>query len=368
MAVPTASSGQFDQMMTDFAVNFSEQRADAYIADKVFPVVPVGRPSASFRTFPRGYFLQDNVAPLPDNGTPNEIYYRTGTDNYSCEVEALRARITNMEAATWVGPGDPRNNKVRVLARSHLIHRDRAWVSRFMQPGIWGTDLSGTDTGSETGAVMRFDNANVDIVDLISEIVDNQARRGADAPNTMVMGRAVRRALRRNALIKDAIKYTQVGIASLPLLASLLDLENVFSPTGAYNRTGTEVINPATGEPVLDEDYGFIVGENDVLLTYAGESAGQDTVSGGVHFAWIGVREVAGNGGVNGAFGGLNAPSARPPGGAAGVTTPDEGSDLTTAVNRGLWDYGEWVDQLCAFQPKMISPDLGVYISGAVAS
>lgn len=357
MAVPTASDGQYDSLMTDFAVGFSEENANKYIADRVFPVVPVGRPSASFRKFPRGYFLQDNVGLLPDNGTPNELYIRSTTDNYSCEVEALRARITNVEAATWVGPGDPRNNKVRALARSHLIHRDRAWVSNFMRPDLWGTDLFGSATGSEAGAVMFLDNANVDLVDFISELVDDQSRRGAEPPNTMVMGRAVRRAFRRNPVIKDAIKYTQTGVASLPLLASLLDLANVFSPTGAYNRTGTEVIDPATGEAVIDENYGFIVGENDLLLVHAGEPAGQDTVSGGVHFAWTGVSEVAGNP--------MGSAMATPVG-QAGSNADPSANDITTAVNRGTWDYGEWMDQLCAFDAKMVSPDLGVYIENAV--
>lgn len=354
MAIPTASEGHFDQMLTDFAVGYTDQRADAFIADKIFPVIPVGLISAQYREFPRGYFFRDQVAPLPDNGTPNEVYYRTEKKSYYCEVEALRVRITNMETATWVGPGDPRNNKVRLLASQHLVHRDRVWVNEFMRTGVWGKDLTGSATGSGAGETPFWGGANFDIVDYMSEQVDNQSALGAMTPNTLIIGRAVRRALRRNALVKDAIKYTQVGVASLPLLASLFDVSQVLSPTGVYNRTTGEVIDPDTSRPVLQNDYQRLVGDNDALLVYVGESAGIDTVSGGVQFAWNGLSQVAGNSASGGATPGF-------------AMTPMADQDgATTAVNRGTWDYGEWMDQLCAHSPKLLSPDLGIYYSGVV--
>ena len=335
MPVPTAAEGHFDQMLTDFSVGFMELTDERWIADKVFPIINVAQQSGNYRVLPSGYFLQDQVHPRPMGGVPREIEYRMERQPYYVEEEGLRAKLDKNEAANWSGPGDPRQNKIRLLTSQHLIHRDRKWASMFMRAGVWGTDLTGVPGAPAAGQFQQWDQANVDVADEIARRADAIGLATGMRPNVLIAGRAVLRGLKKNAAVKDAIKYTQTAVVTTDILSGLFDLDRVLSPTGVYNSAVGEMIDPVSGLPVPRETLAWIVGERDALLVYSGESAGLDTISGGGLFAWTGLH---GTGAFN------------------------------TVVNRGTWDYGEWFDVLQAWEPKVIANDLGIFLAAAVSA
>ena len=335
MPIPTSMEAQFDERLSTFSIGWRDDNANRFVAGRSFPVVNVNKQSATYKVFPLGYFLQDQVEPRPEGGVPQEIFYRTRTQGYYCEEEGLRAKVDKNEVQNYGGPGDLRRNKINLLTHQHEIHKERKWATEFMVPDKWSTSLTGVAGAPAAGQFQQFDQANLDLGDYIDGQKDAMALRTGIAPNFMVIGRRVRRAFRKNPLFRDAIKYTQGGVLSLEIVAGLLDLDEVVSPIGVYNRARGEILDPATGLPIVREDYSFIVGERDALLMYRDETANStDAVTGGAHFAWTGLL---GDGAFN------------------------------SVVNRGTWDYGEWFDVLQAFTPNVVAPDLGMYFAGAVA-
>ena len=266
---------------------------------------------------------------------PREIGYRLEQGQYAVFEEGLRAKTDVRENASFNRSGDPRQTKVNLLTRQHLIHRERKWVAAYMRAGQWSTDKTGVVSAPVAGQFVQLDQANQDIVDFIDGERDNMAERTGVMPNTLIVGRSVLRAMRKNNLIKDAIKYTSVASVQLPILAQLLGLNQVLAPTVIHNRAVGEVFNVTRQRFVAREDYGFMFNKREMLLTYVEPTAGLNSLTAGIQIAWTGLLG---------------------------------GGAFNTSVNRGTWDYGEWFDVLQATQPQIVAPDLGTYYTNVVAA
>ena len=59
-SVPGRADVHVDRPLTNLSIAF-RQSADAFVADRVFPVVPVSKQTDSFFTIPRGAFLRDQM-------------------------------------------------------------------------------------------------------------------------------------------------------------------------------------------------------------------------------------------------------------------------------------------------------------------
>lgn len=343
MPVPTAQEGHFDQMLTDFAVGFMDQPADNFVYHQVFPVQPVNHKSDVYPVYPRGYFLQDQVAPRPVGGVPREVHFRRKQGTYVCIEEGLRAKVDRQETANFNLPGPSlEQSKIRLLSSQHKIHNERKWVTEFMTASKWSLDKTGVASGPTGNQFLQLDQANRDLVDFFAQECDDFSLRTGVWPNRAVLGRSVYRAFRKNTLLRDQVKYTSNTNISLDMLGTFFDIEKVLSPLGVYNTTGGEILDPTTNLPIAQESYARFVGDKSMLLTYAEPNPGPDYQGGGVHFAWTGLMAEA-------------------------FSSPDQLTGQTAAVVRGVWDYGEWYDVLQAWTPKVVAPDLGVYYSAVVA-
>ena len=128
----TRQSGRPDTLLTNVALSYARSMGDIYVADKVFPVVPVDFQSAKYKVFPRSYFLRDEVGPRPIGGYPRQVGYKMSEDSYSATNEALEAVIADAERVDYQGPvsGPPEAAKVRLLQRQHQHHRDQEWAGK----------------------------------------------------------------------------------------------------------------------------------------------------------------------------------------------------------------------------------------------
>lgn len=302
----------------------------------MFPVVDVDDPAGLYDIFPRGYFLQDQVAPRPMYGVPREIDFRTEDGRYAVYEEGLRGKTDVRERATHNRRHARREeNKVRLLTKQHLIHREKKWIGAFMSPGAWSTTLAGVASGPAAGEFVQIDQANVDLVKFFDEEKEKVAERTGVMPNTLLMGRAILRAARINALLREQIKYTSAANVELGSLAQLLGFNRVLSPISIYNAAVGEVWDTTRERYVPREDYRFMFNKKEMLMLYVDPDAAlQDSMTAGIQVAWTGLL---GDGAFN------------------------------TSVIRGTWDYGEWFDVLQATEPQVVAPDLGTYYTDVVA-
>lgn len=312
---------------------------DIYIADKVFPMVPVELPQGKYKTFPRAMFLQNNVGPRPREGYPRQVDYQESEDSYSTTVRSLEAVVRWDERPTYIGPpsSSPEAVKVRLLQQQHLIDRDQRWTAAYFRTGVWSRDLTGVASAPSTGQFLQWDNANSDPITLLmtESFGVGQKVGGAYRPRTLVLGVNAFIRLANHTGLLARLGVNGVRMLDRSGLATLLGVDRVLVPQGTVN-TGTERETIAATES--NAAYSWIVGANDALLVYSSPTPAADAPSGGYTFAWRGL---------------LGADAFNP----------------LAAVTQGRDDRAklDWYQLDTAYDYKVVAPELGVFFSGAVS-
>jgi hypothetical protein len=105
------------------------------------------------------------------------------------------------------------------------------------------------------------------------------------SPNTLTLGAMVLQVLRNHPDILDRIKYTQRGVVTEDLLATLFGVDRILV---AY---ASQATGPETGDAVTQDaaaTYAYIANKKSALLTYSPAAPSLMTPSAGYTFTWNG--------------------------------------------------------------------------------
>jgi hypothetical protein len=290
MPQPTYSDVHINTALTQISVAYM-QDASAYIADKVFPSVPVQHQSDLYYVFNKGDFFRDEAQQRADGTESAGSGYKLGTKTYSAAVWGLHKDV---------GPQTRRNADPAVdidvvtskwLMQRMLIRRDRAFVATYMKTGVWGTDVVGAATGGTPGTTLTpywSDNVNGDpFTDLEigqTALLQQTGQKG----NILVIGWQVFQALKKSPIIIDRMKFSNPvysGSVNEALLAQMFDVEQVIVSSAVYN----------SGLEGLADNMNFIMGKH-ALLCHKTPSPSLMEPTAGYIFPWAGYNGLNNNG------------------------------------------------------------------------
>ena len=276
--MPTMQNAHIDRALTNTSVAFM-QDASAFIADKVFPIVKVKRQSDVFYVYNKGDFMRDE-AQVRGAGTESAggDYGVEASDPYYCRKHAFHKDVTPEERANYDEPLDADTDSTEFVSQKMLIRREMEWASKFFKAGVWGEEIEGAATAS-TGKVVYWDEATSDPIGDITKASVKMASETGYKPNTLVLSPFVFNALKNHEDILDRIKYTQKGIVTADLLATLFEVDNVYVAWGVVN----------TAAKGNEDNVGFIMGKH-ALLCYSAPSPALKKPSAGYIFAWTGLE------------------------------------------------------------------------------
>jgi len=279
--ITSQNVGHYDAPLTTFGIAYM-QSTDNFVAQRVFPPVPVANASDVYPVWPRGNFYRDDVAVRPMGGRAPLQGVKPTWASYTIEEEALAATIDDRERANQTNPINMERAKTRMLLSQHLIHADRKFAAAFMATSIWGTDVTGVASGPTANQTIFW---NLSTSDPVVEVRKRKrAILGATGimPNVLVLGSDVELALLDNAAVISRIS----GGASKsdPALVELATLEQVF---GCRIVVGRGVWNSAIEEATAT--MGYILPAKSALLAYAAPNPGIEEPSAGYTFAWNGL-------------------------------------------------------------------------------
>ena len=276
--MPTMQNAHVDRALTNISVSYL-QDASAFIADKVFPIVPVKRQSDIFYIYSKADFMRDEAQV---RGAATESaggdYGVEAADPYYCRKHAFHKDVTPEERANYDEPLDADKDATDFVTQKMLIRREMQWATNFFKAGVWGTEIAGGDAAAE-GTVIKW---NMPTSNPIQDITDaGVAMAGATGfkPNTLVLSPHAFNALKNHEDILDRIKYTQKGIVTEDLLATLFGVERVF--------VAWSVVNSAAKG--ADAAVDFIMGKH-ALLCYSNPRPALRKPSAGYIFAWTGLE------------------------------------------------------------------------------
>lgn len=276
--MPTMQNAHIDRALTNTSVAYM-QDASAFIADKVFPIVKVKRQSDVFYVYSKADFMRDE-AQVRGAGTESAggDYGVEASDPYYCRKHAFHKDVTPEERANYDEPLNADQDASDFVTQKMLIRREMEWASKFFKSGIWGTEIEGAASAS-SGKVIYWNSATSDPIGDVTSASVQMASETGYRPNVLVLSPFVFNALKNHEDILDRIKYTQKGIVTTDLLATLFEVDKVLVAWGVVN----------TAEKGAKENIGFIMGKH-ALLCYAAPSAALKKPSAGYIFAWTGLE------------------------------------------------------------------------------
>lgn len=277
--MPKMQDAHIDRAMTNISVAYL-QDASAFIADKVFPIVPVRRQSDVFYVYNKGDFMRDE-AQVRGAGTESAggDYGVAASDPYHCRKHAFHYDVTEEERANYDEPLNADTDATEFVSQKMLIRREMEWASKFFKTGVWGTEITGTGSNPSSGQAIKWNLATSNpILDITNAAVQMASETGY-RPNTLVLSPFAFNALKNHEDILDRIKYTQKGIVTTDLLATLFEVQHVY--------VAWSVVNSAAKGAT--DSVSFIMGKH-ALLCYANPSPALRKPSAGYIFAWTGLE------------------------------------------------------------------------------
>lgn len=262
MASPLRSQLHVDQLLSNVAVKYENKR---FIADQVFPMVPVKKTSDLYRTYNRNWNIpHTDRAP---GGLAREHQFEVGTSSYSLERHALKVFIDDTMADNYD------ITSLEVDATNELVEkimmRKEAQCAALFTTTSWslGASLGGDDSWATTlgTPINLFDTG-------VSQVVSNAGVK----PNFAIMPIDTFNAVKNHTTIVDRVKYTSREL-NANIIGGLLGVSDILVPDIYYD-SGIYGASAATGAiaSIWKTDFTF--------LGYKAPAAGMMALSAGYCF------------------------------------------------------------------------------------
>ena len=271
--------GHIDRALTNISVAYM-QGDDAFIADKVFPSINVTKQSDVYFKYSKADMFRNEVQERGRGAESAGGNWNVElADPYYCRKYAFHYDITQEERVNYDKPLDVERDTTEWLSQKMLLKRELDFADKFFKTGVWGKDVQANGT-----TVKKWSDQMSDPVKQVNDLMLEMAEASGKKPNFAIMAPDVLYALKNHEAIMDRIKYTQKGIITLDLIASLFELDKIFVPWGIFND------GPQTpGYDDVKTDMNFIY-KGKMLLGYRATRPSLKQPTAGYIFAWTGLE------------------------------------------------------------------------------
>lgn len=330
MAEPTLTQVHVNRPLTNISQAYMQDSTD-YIADKIFPVVPVQKQSDRYFVYTKGdWFRNEAQVRAPGTESAGGGYNVDNTPSYYAPLYAFHKDVDPQIRANSDVPLNADRDATLFITHRMLLTREIQVQNIVMAASTW----TGSTTAGDITPSPQWNLANSTPLEDIEAQIWSVKQQTGKFPNRFVLGPRVWETLKNHDEVVQRIKYTQRGVVTTDLLASLI------APPGVDN---FQVLVAAaiqnTGFQGGADNFSFIAPTKDALLLYAEPQPGIMVPSAGYIFTWVGLLGA-------GAFGSrINQ-----------IPMPWLGVG-TTRIEGEL-----------AFTTKIVGADLGVYFLNAVSA
>jgi hypothetical protein len=290
MALLQASSVHIDQPLTNLTIAYL-QNTTGFVADKVFPRLPVKAKSNRFYIYDRANFNRAETKLRAPNTLAPEVSFSLSQDSYTCDVFSLAGHLTNEVLANADDVLSIRQGMVELLTTKMLVDKEIRWASSFFVATPWGTQWTGVSGAPAASQVRQWNDYtnSTPIQDITNLQRTVMLKNGGFKPNVMVMGKEVRDQLIHNPNILNRLNGgalpTNTALITDAKLAEIFQVEELLIMESIQN----------TAAEGLTESNAFIGGKS-VLMVYRPKTVGLMSAQAGVTFSWDELENASGFG------------------------------------------------------------------------
>ena len=319
MPQPTVGDVHVDAILSNISQAYIQSQTN-FIANQVFPQIPVEKQSDKYFVYTKGDWFRDEAQVRAPASPSAGSGYTLSTSTYNALVYAFHKDVDDQTRANSDTPLAPDRDATTFITQRMLLRQEIQWTSDFFTTGVWGTDVVGGTDFTKWSSYASSDPIE-DVETGKQTILDSTGMM----PNTLVLSYAVFRQLRNHPDIIDRVKYTSSNTVDTATIARLLGVDRILVSRAVKN-------SAAEGATV---SMGSIAGKN-AKLCHTTNSPGILTPTAGYTFTWRGVSD---------------------------------GMGMTVGVSRFRLPElrADRIESQMAWDNKVIGSDLGYFFSAAVA-
>jgi len=270
MGIPQNQVIHVDVHLTNLATNY---RPVGFIADKIFPIVNVGKQSDMIKTYNKADLYRIERTIRAPGNEANMINFQVGSDNYFCVNYALKVPTTIEDRAN----ADP--IFVRDIEQGRVMFiQDKLMLDWESRVATQVTNTSNVSTGFTVGSSWT-DYTNSRPLEDVWTAMDEQQDQSAYRPNRAVFGDLAWRNFSRNSQVIDKVNGTGVTgggrNATKQQAAALLEVDEVLVGA-AYKNSAEEGISESLAQ----------IWNDNVLLYHSPDRPSTEIPSFGYTFRW----------------------------------------------------------------------------------
>ena len=217
-------------------------RNEAYIADRVFPILDRVSPRAKIARYLKGAWFRDEAdirgagAEAKRSGYPID-YLSLNTKEYAFAKEVTDEDRRN-STVSGSPPLEPDTDAV-IFATDKVDLKKEIRVAELIIAGTW----SGA-AGEDAGGLWAAGDSNTFLEDIRTRVETIRSNTGLK-PNRLIIDHGTYTSLKEEATLLDKIKHTERGVLTSELIAALLGLDEVLigeaiKNTAKETKAGTE--------------------------------------------------------------------------------------------------------------------------------
>jgi len=284
--MPSSSAVHVSIPLTNLSIAWQQAQTD-FVAGQVFPLVSVQHKSDLYYEYDRADWMRVVAKKRAAKSESAGGDYSLKQSTYSAVKYAVHYDVSDEERANADIALNPDVDATNWTVEQLLRLREQEWGTEFFQAGVWGTDITGVSGAPAGGQAQQWNEAGSTPIEDVSGGRIAVAQVTGRRPGGMVITPAVFDALKNHADVLDRIKYTQTGIVTEQLLASLFDLDQVMVAWG---------MGATSEEGAATDTFDFMLGKH-ALLYHTPNAPGLRVPAAGYTFGWSGLLGAASAGG-----------------------------------------------------------------------
>jgi len=325
-AQPTASNVHVNAPLTNISVAYIQSQAD-FIADKVFPIVPVDKQTDIYWVYTKNDWFRDEAQQrAPGTESSGGGYSVDSTNTYSCKVYAYHKDVPDQVRSNADAALDVDRDATLFVTQRLLIRRERVWADAYFGASKGWKDYTGVAGVPAANQFRQWSDYTSS--DPVGDIKTGRLYiKGITGfrPNTLVLSENVFETLKIHPDIIDRYKYTSSSVITIDMLAKLFEVDRILIAGGVYSSTNEGAATPT---------YTWIM-DKGALLVYSAPNPGLLTPSAGYTFAWKGLSSLG----------------------------------YATAIKNFRMEHleSDRIEGQAAYDCKLVGADLGAYFATAIA-
>ena len=131
---PTAADMHIKGPLSNISIAY---RNDAYIADQVFPSVPVTKQTDKYYEFDKAAWFRNEAGPRAPRTRASEGGYSLSTDSYACVPISFAALVADEEEMNADDPLSPRRTAVEFATEKIVLAKEKKIADLVFGNGSW---------------------------------------------------------------------------------------------------------------------------------------------------------------------------------------------------------------------------------------